>query len=131
MEYFFVGKFLSEADVTSKLTLLSEWVGDGKLFPAPAPGSESEAVPIPTKDELGNDHTFMLKVRRPTEANGGQRRYNMRPEFQRREWHAYAVERGLVAGDVIYFWWDNRGFFRVQARDPPRPYRLFGTNFLY
>ena len=129
MDYYFVGKNLSESDVASKLTLRIEWVGDGKLFPAPAPGL---AVPIPSKDELGNDHTFMLKARSlPTEADGGERRYYMKPEFQRREWHAYVVEKGLKAGDVIYFWWDARGFFRVQAHQPPRPYRLFGTNFLY
>ena len=48
MEHYYVGKNLSESDVASKLTLRIEWVGDGKLFPAPAPGSESEAVPIPT-----------------------------------------------------------------------------------
>ncbi|EXC30719.1 hypothetical protein L484_027894 [Morus notabilis] len=116
-------KTLTKTDVEQKLIIQNGWIG--YLLPLPIPGSG--AVPIPFKDELGKDYTFWLTARSPKP----DETYYMKPEFMFKEWHAFAVEKKLKAGEKIYLWWDLRGLFRIKVREPPRLHKLFGTTFLY
>ncbi|GMN66972.1 hypothetical protein TIFTF001_036036 [Ficus carica] len=124
MEQHYYKKTLSKTDVEQKLIVQMEWLGN--FLPVPIPGSE--AIPIPVKDELGKDYTFRLTVRSP---KPGELRYDMKPEFMFKGWHAFVVEKKLQVGESIYIWWDVRGHIRIKVRVPPRRYRLLGTTFLY
>ncbi|EXC30718.1 hypothetical protein L484_027893 [Morus notabilis] len=117
-------KILRETDITQRMTVKIQWVGEGKLLPAPIPGSEPIAIPV--KDELGNDMVLRLAVRAPKD---GEKSYYMKPVFMSKEWRAFVAEKNLKVGESIYLWRD-RDYLRIKVRDPPRTHNLFGTNVI-
>ena len=124
MELNYHPKTLTSTDIDQKLIVPMDLLGN--LFPDPNP--DSEPIPLSFKDELGKEYTFYLTVR---PRKPGQIRYDKKPEFMFKEWHAYVVEKKLKVYESIFLWMDDRGSLRIRARHPPSLYSLFGTTFLH
>ena len=112
-----VSKILSQSDVTSKLVVMEEWLGN--LLPGNLePGSETNILAV---DEWGNEFTFILKVRRclDIDLNREPRPYYYKPEFKAKGWQDFARQRELMAGQTIWFWKraDGRIGVRVEAEE--------------
>ena len=114
MEFFHflpVSKILSPSDVMSKLVLRREWLGN--LLPGNLePGSMTN---IEVVDELGHEFTFILKVQRLSDIdlNREPRPYYYRAAFMARGWQDFVRQRGLMAGQTIWFWNHPDGRIRV------------------
>ncbi|CAL9022197.1 unnamed protein product [Prunus brigantina] len=94
-------KELTPSDVNQRLTVTR---GMLEFLPQIDPAHD---LPLRVLDETGKVYVFYLSGREGREK---------KPVFQAKHWKVFVKERGIAAGDVMYFWREENAFYQTEYR---------------